>query len=145
MSRFTQDENPLGRFLSNGCDFRLHEPLPYELGKEGSGVWIVAPRWFVTDWASIPRALQWLIPKDRGRRAAVIHDWLYATRGLRGQYSRAECDAIFLEAMEVIGVHPVTRRAMWLGVRAGGWLPWMRAAKATPRIEPPDDTHEYYL
>lgn len=142
MSRFTQHENPLGRFLQNGRDFRLHEPVPYEVGEEGSGEWVIAPRWFVTDWATVPRLLLWLIPDHRARRPAAIHDWLYATRGLCGRYTRRECDDIFLEAMQVIGLNPVTRYAMWLGVRLGGWVPWSNYDDTEPRIEPPPGDYE---
>src|SRR5688572_10892672 len=54
------------------------------------------PAGFVTDFASIPRALWWLYPPTgRWGRAAVIHDWLYRKQ----TRSRAEADAIFLEGM----------------------------------------------
>jgi len=126
MSRFTDPLEPLGRYLPGGKLFRLEEPLVYEIGQEGSGRCVVVPRGFVTDFASIPRPSQVLIPKDVGRRAAIVHDWLYATKGLKGFFTRKRCDEIFLEAMEVLKVPWATRHAMYSAVRLGGWWVWRK-------------------
>jgi hypothetical protein len=81
---------------------------------------ITVPCGFVTDFASIPRAC-WdiLPPTGEYGEAAVIHDYLYANGGL-GRYSRAECDHIFLEAMEALGVGWLVRNTMYRAVRAFG-------------------------
>lgn len=109
---------------------------PLDLRAYKSGEWVVlagllylalngarymVPRGFVTDLASIPRALRWLIdPDGPSRQAAVLHDFLYCIH-----YStRAEADALFLEALAACGVNRATRYAMYLGVRAGGWVYW---------------------
>jgi hypothetical protein len=126
MSRFTDADEPLGRYLPGGKLFRLEEPLVYEIGHEGSGQAIVVPKGFVTDFASIPRLSQVLIPKDIGRRAAIVHDWLYATRGCKGTFTRQQCDEIFLEAMQVLRVPWLVRRAMYRAVRLGGWAAWRK-------------------
>ena len=84
---------------------------------------IVVPAGFVTDLASIPRPARALIsPNGASRRAAVLHDWLYCLRA----GTRSEADALFLEALEAEGVGWITRRTMWLAVRAGGWVYWNR-------------------
>jgi hypothetical protein len=132
--------NPLGRYLSNGRDFQLHEPVTYEI----DNLRIVVPRWFITDWASVPRIFSWLIPKDRARRPAVIHDWLYSTRGMQGALTRRACDNIFLAAMRDSGVPWVTRGLIWLAVRVGGWYPWRQQSTKIPRIEPPTNDENFF-
>jgi hypothetical protein len=58
---------------------------------------IIAPAGFVTDFASIPHwtPLLFSILKEKGRRAAVIHDYLYRKTTVR----KSECDRIFYEAL----------------------------------------------
>ena len=133
MSRFTQREEPLGRYLPGGRLFVLAEPICYEVGGLGSGEPIDVPKGFVTDFASIPRIFLPIIGQEHGRRAAIVHDWLYATDGLNGKYTRQQCDQIFLEALGILDVSWVKRHLMYLAVRAGGWLPWRNPAP--PRIE----------
>lgn len=82
--------------------------------------WIV-PRGFITDLASIPRLLRALFDVNGlSRSAAVLHDFLYCLK----HTTRAEADALFLEALKACGVPWGTRYSMWLGVRAGGWMYW---------------------
>ena len=97
----------------NGRDWRLLEPLSF-----GD---LAVPEGFVTDFASIPRAL-WAIypPNGKWAPAAVLHDFLYRT----GTRTRAEADALFLAGMAVLRV-PVARRfVMYLAVRCFGWSSW---------------------
>jgi Protein of unknown function (DUF1353) len=124
MSRFTQKDEPLGRYLPGGKLWRSNETIVYEVGGLGSGVPITVPEGFITDWASIPRFAQLFIPKDVGRRAAVVHDYLYSTHGEYGRWTRKECDRVFLEAMACLEVPWVARHIMYVAVRAGGWVPW---------------------
>jgi hypothetical protein len=51
------------------------------------------------------------------QREAVIHDFLYRESGV----SRADADAVFLEAMKISGKPLWKRWLMWLGTRVGGW------------------------
>jgi len=124
MSAFTQKDNPLGRYLANGKDFQLFENLVYHVGEKGSDEVIVVPSGSVTDWASIPKIIQPLLPNTYGKRAAVIHDYLYRTSGLGGLYSRKRCDEIFLEALIVLEVPKAVAYALYNGVRIGGWKHW---------------------
>lgn len=80
---------------------------------------IVIPTGFVTDFASVPRALWNLLPPTgRYTRAAVIHDFLYRTPGL---CTRAQADAVLYEAMKYpCHVGFFTRWTIWAGVRVGG-------------------------
>jgi hypothetical protein len=75
------------------------------------------PRGFVTDFASIPRFL-WRVLPPTGKygKAAVIHDFLYRTQAC----TRAEADAVFLEAMTDLSVGFWRRHAMHVAVRLFG-------------------------
>lgn len=102
----------------HGDDWRLVLPLIYLCDDYTA---ITVPAGFVTDLASIPRLLHPLIPVNgRHRAAAIVHDYLYASQTT----SRAEADAIFLEAMASCGVRWSQRWAMYAAVRIGGWLAW---------------------
>jgi len=88
---------------------------------------IVVPAGFVTDFASVPREFWSLEPPlgDAGK-AAVVHDYLYASGGLGGRYSRAEADGIFREALGELGVPLWKRTLLWAAVRLGGAGGWRR-------------------
>ena len=83
------------------------------------------PQGFDTDFASIPRAVWWILPPDgQYSQAACLHDFLYQKRKdltFEGpKRSRKECDQIFLEAMKTLGVGYFTRYAMYNAVRFFG-------------------------
>lgn len=107
--------------LDDGNTWKLMEPFDYSIGDLSSGWKIEVPAGFVTDFASVPRIL-WNILPPTGKygKAAVLHDWLYH----RQEYTRAFTDSIFAEAMDALGVPAITRGAMYLGVRIGGWVAW---------------------
>lgn len=79
------------------------------------------PVGFRTNFASVPRLpiAFWLFG-DTSRQAAVIHDYLYATKPV----DRAKADAILREASAVSGVSAWRRWGMWVGVRIGGGTHW---------------------
>jgi hypothetical protein len=97
--------------------FTLVADMEYHVGEYPSENKIVVPKGFVSDLASSPRAL-WAIfpPIGRYTKAALLHDWLYTERKL----SRKQCDEIFIEAMEVLGVRKSYRYPMYWAVRAFG-------------------------
>lgn len=99
---------------------RVAQPLVYATRiPNGHGRKLVVPVGFVTDFASIPRALWALLPRDGSYQpAAVLHDWLYSETDV----SREDADDIFLEAMEACGTWGPVRRFIWLGVRLFGWI-----------------------
>lgn len=88
---------------------------------------IIVPAFYVTDFASVPRCLWWLLPPwGRYLHAALIHDRLYQQHnsGTATGLRRIEADRIFREVMVAAGVKPWMRWALYVGVRAGGWLYW---------------------
>jgi hypothetical protein len=94
----------------------LSAPLLYYAD---DGTIIGAPPRFVTDFASIPRAL-WTILSPYSieyGKAAIIHDRMYETHERR---SRAEADALFYEAMGVLGAAAPLRWMLYGAVRTFG-------------------------
>jgi hypothetical protein len=91
---------------------------PLRFAMDPDTYWTV-PRGFITDLASIPWALRRLkafSPNGRSRKAAVLHDYLYATNWL----PRKECDEVFYQALLAEGVSVAMAQLYYLGVRAGG-------------------------
>ena len=107
-----------GRSMAGRQIYRVMEPFVYEVGKKGSGWRIEVPEGFHTDFASVPRCF-WPIfpPIGQHGKAAVVHDYLYRSKS---GFSRVVGDAIFLDAMTVLGVTWWRRWAMYLAVRLFG-------------------------
>lgn len=103
---------------SPGDGWRLCEPFRVAL-EEGERVHeLEVPRGFETDFASVPRLpLAFLLAGDTAHRAAVLHDFLYASRADRGFADRA-----FRAAMKAEGVSAWRRWLMFAGVRAFGGM-----------------------
>lgn len=93
--------------------FRLAQPFRYDDGARRFDV----PEDDVTDLASVPRVLTWLIPRyGRHTLAALVHDHLQDETSV----SSEEADVIFRDAMGETGV-PLSRR----------WLMWSAVALRT--------------
>ena len=128
------------------------EPLPYEMGEEGSGRWIVIPRFErsaytdadiraivarklrvrgVTDLGSIPWFGRWLVaPSDPVAKAFGLHDDGYVTQGaswagaLGRPATRAEVDDELRIAMRALGAPAWKRSVIHSSVRLGGSGGW---------------------
>jgi hypothetical protein len=131
----------------NGTEFELWEEVTYTASQGDS--WTI-PEGFRTDFASIPAAVSWAVPKlGAYTLAAIVHDLL--CEGLNDWYrsgrftasfpahrratpptaSAVDTDAIFHRIARDHGTDPVTARLLWVGVRWGalfnparraGWL-----------------------
>ena len=97
-------------------------PLTYQIWFYGSGLSVTVPDGFLTDLASVPRLLWPLVPPHSPdyAAAAVLHDYLCEWQG--GMFTKVVADAIFYEAMRVLGV-PLWRAIMiYVAVRLwNGW------------------------
>lgn len=99
-----------------GAKWELDNPLIFDSTRLGL---VVVPEGFVTDFASVPRLpVAYVFFGDTVHAPAVVHDYLYSQLC----FERVDCDAVFLEAMEDVGVSWWKRNLMWLGVRLMGWL-----------------------
>lgn len=149
MSRFTDAldlqllENAWGDAILTAdgrCQWTVQAPLTYDVGAEGSPEQITVPQGAITDLASIPRPAWVLLPPDGPwTKAAVVHDFLYRTKGTclwpagthkrwvvcrTLDYTRAEADGILKEAMTAVGVPRWQRLVIWAAVRVGGGKGW---------------------
>jgi hypothetical protein len=103
-------------WLPDGETMRLLSPLRYT--DHAGRVW-TAPAGFVTDGASIPRAL-WIIVgapfNGKYREAAVLHDAAYRTLGV----TKEDADNMLWEASIELGCEEWLADLIYEGVRVGG-------------------------
>lgn len=96
-------------------------------------LYLVAPKGFVTDLASIPPQLQFLFkPEGDYGPAAALHDLIYQKINIVGHYEDTPCgvlnsyidknfaDRMFLYAMKQLGVNWLTRQSFYLAVKHFG-------------------------
>jgi hypothetical protein len=106
---FVGDEHLVLKQVSDR-DWCLVELLIYQ-GKKDR---FVVDKEFVTDLASVPRPLVWLIPRyGRYTRCAVLHDWLWRREP---DVHKADANGLFRRAMREEGVSLVHRWVMWAAV-----------------------------
>ena len=113
----------------------LQQELEYRPGEDEEEL-IVLPRGFVTDLTSVPRVVWSFYPPDGPwAKAAVVHDFLYCTKGTgewhshRGitrnrPYSRKEADDLLKQAMADRRIGSWEQFVIWSAVRlfgGGGW------------------------
>jgi hypothetical protein len=117
------------RVREDGKYWRVLEPLEYK----GNIDLFVVPPDFSTDFASVPKLFQWLLPKTgRYTKAAVLHDYLSRLAERRiwedgrprdpqgggpRKLNRSDADGIFRRVMAELGVSFLQRWLMWGGVR----------------------------
>lgn len=94
------------------------------------GTVYAAPKYFVTDLASIPWLAEPFFSASEHRLPGVIHDSFYCLN----QLPREKCDALFCEMLLAIGVSKLKARLMYAGVRIGGG-PRYDACKGGIRVE----------
>lgn len=98
----------------------LWNDMTWEIGN--SGIKLVVPAGFVTDFASIPKFL-WstgLTPTGRYGRAAIIHDFLYWSQGC----TKAQADRLMVIAMKESQVDVIDEKLIYSGVSVGGDKSW---------------------
>lgn len=119
---------PTGRIINSRPTRRLHEDWYFELEMNGLGygccdrrnrLTLFIPKYFETDFASIPRPLWWLYPPDGPWiEASVVHDYLYCRNV---NCTRFLADAIFRELMihfevpqrKILPIHKAVRYFGW--------------------------------
>lgn len=115
-----------GRFVTAGLKTDLVDEIndihvlldPLVYWSDVLGRKIRVPKGFKTDFASVPRVVgAYLLFGGKGKRAAVVHDFLYSG-GVN--VTREQADAVFREALQATGYSAFTVAAMYAGVRMGG-------------------------
>ena len=102
-------------------EWQLLSPLTY-VGRDET---FVVPAGFLTDFASVPKFMWWLVgPYGVFLRAALVHDFLWA-ESRAGRFRKCHADGIFRRIMRESGVGVAQRWFMWATVRlAGGPSNW---------------------
>ena len=95
--------------------WKLLEPLVFSVKFNGDGgLSVRVPKGYVTDFASTPWYLQWLVPPTgKWMKAAVIHDYLCQMT----LCSRFLADATFREGMYRLSIPWYRRVPMYYSVR----------------------------
>jgi hypothetical protein len=104
-----------------------------ELRYEGNMQAFIVPVGTTTDFASVPRAFVWFLPRyGRYTKAAILHDHLWRVAVPAGELSLPDADGIFRRAMRELEVPFLRRWLMWAAVRLGalakpgGTKRWLR-------------------
>ena len=107
------------RPFSDGMHWIVRQPLTYVIGVSNDSVTV--PVGFVTDFASIPQALQAIIRANGPYiLPAVVHDYLYWKQAC----TREQADRILLLGMIENQVREVHRIAIHDAVRIAGGFAW---------------------
>lgn len=127
----TPAESPSGRSIGH-FRFRLTEAWPFTLiFDDGTRYEGSIPIGFVGDLFSSPWIAQFFVPKSQGSdKGAWLHDWLFATVGLRKtakdeplvSLAQANWAMAYVNAKERVNVFQ--RWFLKTGVNLGGWIPW---------------------
>lgn len=116
---YEQDLHLLRKKKGEGKLFYVDADYLVSFNLGGTPTELTLPEGTPTDLASIPAIVpKWIASKVQAHlEAAVVHDYLY----MKGMYTRAVCDEIFLVAMEAANVGWTRRHIMHKAVRALGW------------------------
>jgi len=116
--------DPLDLQDNNNETYTLLAPFRYGPSAIARHI-IDVPAGFITDFASVPKIVWNILPPDGPYgRAAVVHDYLYSTKGLGGELTRAQCDGILLEAMKALAVGGLVQAVIYRAVRLFGQSHW---------------------
>lgn len=115
--KVTYYAEPVVSPVGDGDEWVLAEDFSVMMDSESGDAPLVltVPKGFTTDLASVPRIpIAFWAFEGKARRAAILHDWLYANK-----WPRDWSDLMFREAMKGEAPGPV-RWIMWAAVRVGG-------------------------
>lgn len=129
-TRFSAEEQLVfQRALSRAVGVALYSTLPgfrYYIGSEDSGRYVDVETGFITDGATIPRFLWWLLPPvEEYTQCTTLHDKLCTTYYIielrdgvehKVPVTRKVIDGILKESMDVMEITPWKKQAIMLGV-----------------------------
>lgn len=115
--KVTFHNSPKLQPIGNGDEWELCDPFTVRIDTDDGddSLTLTVPSGFSTDLASVPRLPgAYLVFNGKGRRSAILHDYLYSEH-----YPRKWADQVFLAAMmNEVGIF--SRRLMYWAVRLGG-------------------------
>lgn len=124
----TLKQNWLLKKLPNSDLFEVREEFIYYLDYSTKKEYIVIPRWFRTNFWSIPRVLRFFFNPVQ-YISYLLHDYWYAKNSFicvwdfrARNFTRKEADMILLEALNVEWAWTFEKFCIYFWVRIGGWL-----------------------
>ena len=121
-------KNWLLKKLPNSDLFEVREEFIWYLDYSSKKEYVVIPRWFRSDFGSIPRVLRFFfnpvqyisyLLHDYGySKNAFISIWEYKAR----DFTRKEADIILREALSVEWAWTLEKFCIYIWVRIFGWL-----------------------
>ena len=79
---------------------------------------IPVPARFVSDFASVPKRVQWLIPSfGRHYSAAIVHDWMYAVGDAGNEHQKSQADLYFYVGLRSAGTDWFRSTLAYLAVK----------------------------
>lgn len=123
---------------NNGREYKVTQDYYYRYKDE----WLIVPKGFITDFASIPRVF-WNIYPPTGiyMPAALLHDFHYACElksplpYAKDMDTRYWCDCLFYDVMKDCGCNWFTRTVMYRAVRDWGWIVWNSSGHSEQALE----------
>jgi|TARA_R110000824_G_scaffold24927_4_gene87287 hypothetical protein len=102
----------------DGKQWTLLQDMHYHVGAPDSQDVIVVPKGQTTDLASVPWFARWFVGTWQGTaKAAMVHDYLYRSKGDNGRFTKKESDKIFLEVLQVVDALPTYKQLIaWAAV-----------------------------
>jgi len=136
---------PLLRPDARGEKWTVEEDFIWYFGEKYSGRFIIVPKGFVTDLASVPKPLRLIVSHTTAPASSVVHDYNYrypsiynfvgrdgngdATHTLES-LTRKQIDQNYRDMLIVLDTPKWKANTMYYGVRAGGWRPYNKYRKA---------------
>lgn len=126
ITRFTDDcpiaYSRVESVLADSDRWVTTSELRYYIGHYGSTSWVDVYKGFVTDGATVPRWLWWLIPPwGAYGNAVIVHDYLCTHKhivkdGALLKVSDVEIDDILKESLKIGGVKAWQQKVIYSGV-----------------------------
>lgn len=121
-------QNWLLKKLPNSDLFEVREEFVWYLDYSTKKEYVVIPRWFRTNFWSIPRILRFFFNPVQ-YISYLLHDYWYSKNAFicwwkyeARNFTRAEADMILLEALNVEWAWTLEKFCIYFWVRIGGWL-----------------------
>lgn len=140
MSHFTSALKT--EWLPDGKNWKVLETFEFHSGEAESGLFVRCKEGMVTDLASIPLIIRWLVPKvGKDAQGAVVHDQVYRDGFMlirigavekHVPVSRSMADGIYWQAMKALKVQRWRREAIYRGLQIGGWVVWNKYREENP-------------
>jgi len=124
----TLKQNWLLKKLPNSDLFEVREEFIYYLDYSTKKEYVVIPRWFRTNFGSIPRLLRFFFNPVQ-YISYLLHDYWYSKNAFicvwdfrARDFTRKEADMILLEALNVEWAWTIEKFCIYIWVRIFGWL-----------------------